>query len=74
MDLVFIDPPFASDLVARASRLVEARGWLKPGGLAYVEAPAEMQPLPVPVGWEAVRSKTAGEVGYHLLRRPDARG
>jgi 16S rRNA (guanine966-N2)-methyltransferase len=74
MDIIFIDPPFASDLAARASALVESRGWLKPGGLAYVEVPADVQPLPVPAAWEVVRSKTAGEVGYHLLRRPIARG
>jgi 16S rRNA (guanine966-N2)-methyltransferase len=74
MDIIFVDPPFASDLVARASALVESRGWLKPGGLVYVEAPADVHPLPVPAAWEVVRSKTAGEVGYHLLRRPIARG
>lgn len=68
-DIVFIDPPFASDLIARAAALIEERGWLRPGGLAYIEAPASLDPLPVPSSWEIVRSKTAGQVGYHLLRR-----
>lgn len=74
MDIVFIDPPFASDLVARASALVQARGWLKPDGVVYVEAPASMRPLPVPATWETLRHKTAGEVGYHLLRLATSAG
>lgn len=69
MDIIFVDPPFASDLVERCGALIEARGWLKPGGLVYVEAPSGMDPLPVPASWKIVRSKTAGEVGYHLLKR-----
>jgi 16S rRNA (guanine966-N2)-methyltransferase len=67
-DIVFLDPPFASDLVARCAQLIEARGWLKPGGLVYVEAPEAMQPLPVPPSWQMLRSRSAGAVGYHLLR------
>jgi 16S rRNA (guanine966-N2)-methyltransferase len=67
-DIVFLDPPFRSDLIARCSVLLAERQWLRPGGLVYVEAPARMQPLPIPKVWEMVRSKTAGEVGYHLAR------
>lgn len=68
MDIIFIDPPFASNLIDRCVALIETRGWLRPGGLAYIEAPSDRQPLPA--AWEIVRSKTAGAVGYHLLRRP----
>lgn len=70
-DIIFLDPPFASDLVARCAALIEARGWLKPGGLVYVEARKELQPLPVPRQWGMLRSKVAGAVGYHLLRREE---
>jgi 16S rRNA (guanine966-N2)-methyltransferase len=69
-DIIFLDPPFASDLIARCSALIEERGWLKPGGLVYVEAPRAMQPLPLPASWETAKSKQAGQVGYHLLRAP----
>ncbi len=68
-DIVFIDPPFASDLIARTSKLLEAGGWLSPGALIYVEAPAKLRPLPVPETWECIRSGTAGQVGYHLLAK-----
>jgi 16S rRNA (guanine966-N2)-methyltransferase len=67
--VVFLDPPFASDLIAEACALLEARGWLAPDATIYIERPAR-EPLPaLPGGWQVVRSKRAGEVGYHLARR-----
>lgn len=68
-DIVFVDPPFASELIARTSELLETGGWLSPGALVYVEAPAKLRPLPVPETWECLRSGTAGQVGYHLLTK-----
>ncbi|MHB8743542.1 MAG: 16S rRNA (guanine(966)-N(2))-methyltransferase RsmD [Sulfuricaulis sp.] len=67
-DIIFLDPPFSSDLIARCAELVAARGWIKPGGLIYVESPSRMKPLPLPSAWELIRSKSAGQVGYHLAR------
>lgn len=68
-DIVFIDPPFAGDLIARCAALIEERGWLNAGGLAYVEAPRHLKSLPLPSTWELVQSKFTGQVGYHLARR-----
>lgn len=68
-DIVFVDPPFQSDLIARSSQMVEQRGWLVSGGFAYIEAPREMTTLPIPDSWELIRSQKAGNVGYHLARR-----
>lgn len=69
-DIVFLDPPFNSDLIQQCSRLL-SKGWVKPGGLVYIEAPASMSPLPIPPSWEMMRSKKTGEVGYHLARIPE---
>jgi len=73
-DIVFVDPPFASNLIERCAALLDTRRWVRPGGLVYVEAPARLEPLPVPASWELLRSKHAGEVGYHLLKVPPAAG
>lgn len=67
-DIVFIDPPYASGLLGPCAELLEARGWLKPDAFIYLEAPHGEAPL-LPENWRLVRSKTAGQVGYHLARR-----
>ncbi len=68
-DIVFLDPPFKSDLIARCAELVEANGWIKRGGLVYIEAPSQVDVLPLPATWELIRSKKAGQVGYHLAQK-----
>jgi 16S rRNA (guanine966-N2)-methyltransferase len=72
-DVIFLDPPFAAPVLADICRRIEAGGWLKAGGLAYLEAPAAAGVPELPPGWTLLRSKRAGEVGYHLARR-DAAG
>lgn len=72
-DIVFLDPPFnptpgADDVLERCCALLDGRGWLKPEGLVYLEVPAGRAP-PLPLGWTLIRSKQAGHVGYHLVRR-----
>nr|PZN79328.1 MAG: 16S rRNA (guanine(966)-N(2))-methyltransferase RsmD [Pseudomonadota bacterium] len=68
-DVVFLDPPFGTDLLGRAAERLETHGWLAPGALIYVEAPAR-EPLPaLPATWRPLKAKKAGEVGYHLFER-----
>jgi len=69
-DVVFLDPPYRRGLLAPCcARLAE--GWLAPGARIYVEAETELEPLPLPANWELLRSKRAGQVGYHLAQAPD---
>jgi 16S rRNA (guanine966-N2)-methyltransferase len=65
-DLVFLDPPFASELLSRAAQRLEA-GWLAPGALIYVECPSRAALPGMPASWQPLKAKQAGEVGYHLL-------
>ena len=71
-DIVFLDPPFQRGLLAPACALLESRGLLVPGGHVYLESEAAVDEATLPAGWEAVRSGKAGEVRYHLARRPTA--
>jgi 16S rRNA (guanine966-N2)-methyltransferase len=71
-DLVFLDPPFDSQLLPEAAALLEQRGWLAPGALVYVESAARAALPPLPATWTPLKGKRAGEVGYHLYAR--ARG
>ncbi len=67
-DIVFLDPPFAAGLLPRCCALLAAQGWLADGALVYVECPARDPLPPLPEGWQWLRSKAAGEVGYHLAQ------
>lgn len=69
-DVAFLDPPYAGDLLAVAVRQLEAGGWLAPGALVYLEDAAARGVPALPPGWQVLRSKRAGDVGYHLARRP----
>lgn len=67
-DLCFVDPPFASELLAPTLARLVGRGWITSDGMIYVES-AKDEPLPArPEGWEWFRSKVAGQVRYGLLR------
>jgi 16S rRNA (guanine966-N2)-methyltransferase len=68
-DIVFLDPPFASDLLTLAAERLESGGWLAPGALIYVECAARGGLPPLPPTWTTTKAKRAGEVGYHLLTR-----
>jgi 16S rRNA (guanine966-N2)-methyltransferase len=73
-DLVFLDPPFDSGVLPEICRRLERDGWLTPGGFVYLEAPAAAGPPDLPSGWTLLKSRRAGEVGYHLARRDVAGG
>jgi 16S rRNA (guanine966-N2)-methyltransferase len=67
-DIVFLDPPFRQQLVGLCCQWLVEHAWLKPNALIYIEAEAELDPLPLPASWQVLRSRKAGAVGYHLIR------
>jgi 16S rRNA (guanine966-N2)-methyltransferase len=73
-DIVFLDPPFDSDLLTATAGLLERGRWLAPGALLYVECAARTGLPPLPESWVAAKAKQAGEVGYHLLIRRKGSG
>jgi len=72
-DLVFLDPPYRQGLLPGCMGLIEQRGWLAPDAWIYLETERGLE-LPLPGNWESYRSKTAGQLGYHLVRRSIVRG
>jgi 16S rRNA (guanine966-N2)-methyltransferase len=62
-DVIFLDPPFHSDLLPGLFEILPAR--LTEGGLLYVESGA---PVAVPEGWQGLKSGKAGQVHYQLMR------
>jgi len=68
-DIVFLDPPFASDLLEQTTRLLEERHWLAAHALIYVETDAHAGPPALPAQWAVTKAKQAGAVGYYLITR-----
>jgi 16S rRNA (guanine966-N2)-methyltransferase len=68
-EVVFLDPPFASGLLAPVAQRLEGGGWLAPRARVYVECAARSGLPALPPEWHLLKAKRAGEVGYHLLER-----
>lgn len=66
-DIVFLDPPFAEDLIAPALAQLPPR--LSAAPRVYLEYPAAARPQ-LPAGWRLLREKQAGQVGYCLATLP----
>lgn len=67
-DIAFLDPPFGANALAEYIPLLDGGGWLKPNGLVYLENERTAGVPALPGHWEVLKSKSAGEVGYHLVR------
>lgn len=68
-DIVFLDPPFSTDIVRSTCERLEAGNRLSPQALIYIESSADDGAPVLPGNWSLIKRKTAGQVGYHLARR-----
>ena len=67
-DIVFLDPPFAADMLAETCRLLAEGALLADGALVYIEMERAQQEPVIPDGWQIEKNKTAGNVRYMLVR------
>ena len=65
-DLVFLDPPFDSNLLAQAMELLAENGWLADGALVYVEQASKKDPEATPASWQIHKEGKAGYCRYSL--------
>jgi 16S rRNA (guanine966-N2)-methyltransferase len=73
-DIIFLDPPFGQGALARHVALIAAEHRRRAGGWVYLEAERAAGTPDLPPDWDLVKSKSAGEVGYHLARITDRVG
>lgn len=69
--LVFLDPPFKGETLARVIVKLESANLLKEGGLVYIEKEKQLIDDDLPSNWVEVKSKKAGTVQfglYNILR------
>ena len=68
-DVVFVDPPYASDVLFEICQKLEMNHWLSGRAFIYIELPSKQELPALPVNWQIIRGKKAGQVGYYLLQR-----
>ena len=68
-DIVFLDPPFSTPLLAPSCRALAASACLAPHAMLYLECGRTRGSPPLPEGFEIFRAGRAGEVRYHLAAR-----
>jgi len=67
-DIVFLDPPFAADLLEETCRLLAEQRLLENGALVYLEQDQSKPDPELPDDWVVEKNKTAGMVRYMLVR------
>jgi 16S rRNA (guanine966-N2)-methyltransferase len=70
VNLVFLDPPFAANLLELCCQKLAESPVLAPGCLIYLEQPRQPGTLSLPASWIAEKDKCAGNVRYQLFRQP----
>lgn len=65
VDIIFLDPPFSSDLWLPSLAAIANSGVLKAGGVLYLEAPSE---LTLNSAWLPLKHSKAGAVHFGLYR------
>ena len=69
-DIIFLDPPFDSTLLAEIiTTLTQQSTLLAEEAMIYIEAPARQTLDSLPDSWQLHRHKTAGDVACYLYRR-----
>ena len=67
-DIVFLDPPFAADMLGDLCRLLDEASVFCSGALVYLEEDRARPETDLPPGWRILKSKTAGNVRYSLAQ------
>lgn len=65
--IIFLDPPFAADMLSELCRLLAKTHMLAPQALLYLELEKAQSVPNFPADWTVAKNKTAGGVRYMLV-------
>lgn len=68
-DIVFLDPPFHENLLLPTCFYLEEKSFLADNAYIYLESKDVLNADVLPSSWQIVKSKSAGQVAYHLVVR-----
>ena len=66
-DIVFLDPPFAADMLGDLCRLLDEASMLAGGARIYLEEDRAKPEVSLPARWQVLKTKNAGNVRYSLV-------
>ena len=67
-DIIFLDPPFADELLGDLCKLLDESSILAPDALLYVEEDRAKPEVVLPPNWQTLKTKNAGNVRYSLVK------
>ncbi len=68
-DIVFVDPPYKKGLIEPVCEWLDSSNVLQPDALIYIETEIELDPLPIPQGWEIFKEGKTATLRYCLVRK-----
>ncbi len=66
-DIVFLDPPFAENMLAETCQQLQTSGCLRSNARLYFEVARQQRDWALPQGWQIHRQKVSGDVCYGLV-------
>ncbi len=66
-DIIFVDPPFAGDMLAEVCAALQTSEAAAAGTSVYLENARRRDLPPLPAEWQIRKERTAGNVRYALL-------
>ena len=67
-DIVFLDPPFDTDLIADLCKLLRENNWLADSAIVYFEQSKDQVKLVLTDDWVITHEKITGKVSYSLVK------
>lgn len=68
LDIIFLDPPFATVLLRKSLEALKGHPLVSDKTLIYIESERPLSEQNLPLGWQLLKQKVAGEVAYHLAQ------
>lgn len=66
-DVVFLDPPFSSNIIAKTCQHLESSNLLNQACKIYIETGTDPNSVSFPQGWRMLKGKKAGQVFFSLF-------
>lgn len=71
-DIVFLDPPYESDLIVHAMAWLEENNYLQNKALIYLETRKQASPLSCPENWRILKTGATATINYYLCERQNS--